>query len=78
MLIDQPADGLAVPEHERHLVAPHLEHRPAAGAAGRRMAEAGIEKTRVMDAEFADQRIEGRHFRGIVGRHMHRFAETRM
>ena len=28
--IDQPADGLAVPEDERHFVAAHFQHRPAA------------------------------------------------
>ena len=38
------------------------------------MAEAGIEKAGVMHAELADQRVEGHHLRGMIGRHLYRLA----
>ena len=43
-------------------------------AAGRGMAEAGIEEAGIVDAEFADQRIERHHLGGIERRHMHGLA----
>ena len=73
MLVDQPADGLAVLEDERHLARAHLEHRAGAAAAGAGIAEAGIEEAGIVHAEFADQRIERHHLGGVVGRHLHRF-----
>src|SRR5580692_8699489 len=53
--IHQPADDLAVLEDERHLARAHFQHRARALAARAGIAEAGIEKTRIMHAEFADQ-----------------------
>jgi hypothetical protein len=44
VLVDQPADDLAVFEDERHFMAAHFQHGAAAGAAGGRMAEAGSKK----------------------------------
>ncbi len=38
------------------------------------MAEARIEEAGIVDAEFADQRIEGGHFGGVERRHVHGFA----
>ena len=43
-------------------------------AAGLAVAEAGIEEAGIVHAELADQRIEGHHLGGIVGRHVHRLA----
>src|SRR5262245_14767208 len=57
LLVDQPADGLAVLEDERHLARAHLEHGARATAARPRIAEAGIEEARIVDAELAHQRI---------------------
>ena len=78
VFVDQPADDLAMFEDEGHLVAAHFEHGAAAGAAGGGMAEAGIEEAGIVDAEFADQRIERRHFGGVERRHVHASRETRM
>ena len=47
----------------------HLQHRPAAAAAGRVMAEARVEKAGVMDPEFADPRVIGAHFGGMIQGH---------
>ncbi len=52
----------------------HLQHRPRALAAARRMAEAGIEEACVMHPELAHQRIERHHLGGVIGRHAHRLA----
>lgn len=52
VLVDQPSDDLAVIEDERHFVAAHFEHGPAAGAARGRMAETRIEETGIVDTEF--------------------------
>ena len=72
-LVDQPADDLAVFENERQLARAHFQHRARALSAGAGIAEAGIEKSRVVHAEFADQRIERHHLGGIVRRHLHGF-----
>src|SRR5581483_12132880 len=64
-LIDEAPDDLAVLEDEGDLVAADFKHRSAAGSAGRGMAEAGIEKAGVVDAELADQRVERHHLGGI-------------
>src|SRR5690606_12991970 len=74
MLVDEPADDLAVFENERHFVAAHFQNRPTAASSGLGMTEAGIEETGIMDPEFTDQRIEGRHFGGIERRDMHRLT----
>src|ERR1700738_5044437 len=73
LLIAQPADDLAVFEDERHLPRAYLEHRARSLPAGTGIAEAGIEKTRIMDAKFADQRIERHHLGGVIGGHLYRF-----
>src|SRR6185295_11000765 len=43
-------------------------------AATRLMAEAGIEETRIVHAEFAHQRIVGHHLGRMRGRHPYRLA----
>src|SRR3954471_3597598 len=58
LLVDQPADDLAVLEDERHLARAHFEHGARALATSAGIAEAGIEESSVVHAEFADQRIE--------------------
>ena len=68
-LIEQPADDLAILEHERHVVRADLEHRPRARAAGVGVAKSGIEKSGVMDAEFTDQGVVGTHLGGVMWRH---------
>ena len=52
VLVDQPAGDLPVIEGERGLVAAHHEHPARAGAAGARVAEAGIEEAGIGDAEL--------------------------
>src|SRR5260370_17392012 len=71
-LVDQAADDLAVLEDERHLARAHFEHRARALPAGAGIAEAGIEESGIVHAEFADQRIERHHLGGIFRRHLHR------
>src|SRR5690606_24607193 len=46
----------------------------AAGAAGGGVAEAWIEEAGIVDAELADERVEGRHLGGIERRDMHGLA----
>jgi hypothetical protein len=72
MLVDKPADGLAVFDDEGHVVRPHFQNRARADTTGARMAEAWIEETGIMHPELADQRVEGHHLGGIVRRHVHR------
>src|SRR5215470_6061247 len=72
--VDETADNLAVLDNERHLAGTHLQYRAGATPAGARIAEARIEKARVMNAEFADQGIEGHHFGGVIGGHLDRFS----
>ncbi len=72
--VDQPADDLAVLQHEGRFVAAHFQHPARAGAAGSRPAETGIEEARVMHPELADHRQIGRHLGGVVGRDRHRLA----
>src|SRR5262249_47393667 len=74
LLVDEPADDLTVFENERHFARTHFQHRPRTEAAGPRIAETGIEESGIMNAEFADQRIEWNHLRGIAGRHLDRFC----
>ena len=52
-LINQPADDLTIFDQIGHVMGAHLQHRPAAAAAGRVMTEARVEKAGVMDPEFA-------------------------
>ena len=73
-LIDEASDGLAILENERHFVAADLKHGPAAEAAGGRVTETRIEEAGIVNAELADQWIEGRHFCGVVGRNVNGFA----
>src|SRR3569623_192530 len=73
LLINEATDDLTVFENEGHLARAHLEHRTRSLPARARIAEAGVEEARVMDAEFADQRIERHHFGGEIRRHLHRF-----
>src|SRR6267154_977661 len=72
-LVYQPADDLAVLEDERHFARAHFQHRARALPAGAGIAEAGIEEARIVHAEFADQRVERHHLRGVVRRNLHGF-----
>lgn len=74
VFVDETADDLAMLQNERHLVTADFEHRPAAAAAGRRMAEPGVKETGIMNAELAHQRIERRHLGGIEWRYMNGLA----
>src|SRR6202790_1639529 len=69
-LVDQAPDDLAVLEDEWHLARAYLQYRARTLAAGAGIAEARIEEARVMHAEFADQRIERHHLRGVIRRHL--------
>src|SRR5262249_48443647 len=73
MFVDQAADDLAVLDNERHLVGTHLQYRARATPACARITKPRIEKARVMDAEFADQRIKRNHLGGVIGRHLDGF-----
>src|SRR5258708_7329165 len=73
MFVDQAADDLIVLDNERHLVGPHLQHRAGASPPGARVTEARIKEAGVVDAEFADQRIERNNFGGVIGRHLDGF-----
>ena len=72
-LVDQAADDLAVFEDERHFARAHFQHRARALPAGAGIAETGIEEAGIMHAEFADQRIERHHLRGVIRRHLDGF-----
>src|SRR4051812_12482460 len=52
--IHEPAHHLAMLDHERHFERAHFEHRAGTAAACICMAKSGIEKTRVVHAEFSD------------------------
>src|SRR4029453_11302070 len=58
-------------QDEWHLARANLKHRAGATAAGALIAEARIEEAGVVNAEFADQRIERHHLGGVVGRYLH-------
>src|SRR5258707_3005177 len=49
----------------------HFEHGARSLAASAGIAEAGIEESRIVHAEFADQGIERHHFGGVIRRHLH-------
>src|SRR5579862_1696215 len=72
-LVDETADDLAVLENEGHLARAHFQDSARALAAGTGIAEAGIEKPRVVHAEFADQWVERHHLGSVVRRHLHGF-----
>src|SRR5688572_9926260 len=71
-LVNETAEKLPVLDHEGHLVRSHLEHRARAFASRIGMPESGIEKTRIVDAEFTDERLVSDHLRGVRRRHLHR------
>src|SRR5690606_26538904 len=70
--IDKPADNLTMIKNEGHFMAADFQHGAAARAARSRMADTGVEETRIMDAKFTDQRIVRHHLRCMRRRHMHR------
>ena len=74
MFIDQPTHHLPMFQHERRLVAAHLQHAARPGTARRRMAETGVKKACVMHPKLTHHRQIGRHFGGIVGGNCHRLA----
>ena len=72
--IAQPADDLAMFQHEGRLVTADLEHAARALTAGGIMAESGIEEAGVMHPELAYHGDIGRHLGGVGGRDMHGLA----
>src|SRR5437870_4229031 len=54
-LVHEPADDLAVLDHERDLVRAHFEDGPATGPARLGHTEAGIKEARVMHPKFSDE-----------------------
>src|SRR5947208_12692209 len=72
LFVDQAADDLAMLQDERHLARAHFQHGARPLAAGAGIAEAGIEEAGIVHAEFADQRIERHHFRGVIRRYLDR------
>ena len=74
-LIDEPPDRLPVLDEEGHIAGPRTSSTArAAGLPVRALSEARIEKAGVMHAEFADRRIDRRHFGGEVGGDLHFLA----
>src|SRR4029077_18066571 len=69
----QPSHDLAVLEDERYLARAHFEDGARALPTGADIAEAGIEEAGIVHPEFADQRIERHHLRGVIRRHLHGF-----
>src|SRR5579884_173206 len=53
----QARDRLAVLQNERYFVRTNFQHRPRTVDFARAVAEAGVEKARVVDAELADRRV---------------------
>src|SRR3569833_1750760 len=76
LLVDEAADDLAVLEEERHLARAYYENGARALPAGAGIAEAGIEEAGIVHAEFADQRSERHHLRGVVRRNLHRLLRS--
>src|SRR4030095_2315855 len=70
-LVDQTADNLSMFENERHLSRTHFKNGARALAAGSGISKTRIEEARIVDAEFANERVERHHLRGIVGRRPH-------
>src|SRR5579863_5893971 len=70
-LVDEASDDLAVLEDEGYFARAHFEYRARALAAGAGIAEAGVEESRIMHAEFANQRIERHHLGGVIRRNLH-------
>src|SRR5438128_11304090 len=66
----EPADGLAMLDHEGYVARSHLERGTAAvgAVAPRRVAEAGVEEPRIVRAQLAGGGIVGEHLRCIGGR----------
>src|SRR5437899_1957653 len=73
-LVVTPADGLAVLEYERHLVAAHFEHSTRAGASVGGRAKTRIEEARIVHAEFTHHRVDRHHLGGEVGGDVHALA----
>src|ERR1700678_1700784 len=73
-LENESADGLAVFEDEGDFAGADFQDGARRRRAARLIAEAGIEEAGVMDAEFAHQRVERHHLRGIVRRDRNRLA----
>ena len=62
------ADGLAVLDHEGHVVGTHLEcGTRTPEASGRVEPEAGVEEPRIVGAEFTARRVVRRHLGCQVG-----------
>src|SRR5262249_39009539 len=72
LLVDKPADDLAVLEDKGHFARAHLQHRARSAPARARVAEAGVEEPGIVHAKLAHQRIERHHLGGVVGWHRHR------
>src|SRR5260221_12429465 len=58
---NEPADGLGVLQHKRHLARADLQNRTGAAPLSSLMYEARIENARIMNAEFAAERVERHH-----------------
>ncbi|MCY1378242.1 hypothetical protein D9M69_658590 [compost metagenome] len=76
MLINKTADNLAMFENERDFMTAHFQNRTASGATSGAVTETGIKEARIMHTEFADQRVERRHFSCEKRRHMHGFTRN--
>src|SRR5512140_2633434 len=72
VLVDKPADNLAIFENEWHFARAYFENRARSCSAGTGIAEARIEEACIVHAEFADQRIERHHLGRVIWRHLHR------
>ena len=72
-LVNKTSNSLAIFENEGHIMRAHFEHRARTRATGFCSTKARIKEARIMDAEFADERIKGRHLGGMVWRHAYGF-----
>src|SRR6185437_1922906 len=71
LLVHEPADRLPVLEQERHVAAAHLENRARRRAPVQALPEARIEEAGVVNAKFAEGRVDRRHFRREIGGNLH-------
>ena len=69
--VHEPADRLAVFQQERHVAAAHFQDRPSGRAPITPLSEAGVEEASVVDAKFANSRIDRGHFRRKVRGDLH-------